>query len=105
MALRLERLLQVRKVIDLAVENDGLAARRVDHRLVGGGRKIQNRKAAMGKQASRAVGIGLRGGPLIMSVRTTMYEGAGHPRKRRAIRVVDPSQDSGDAAHDRSLRV
>ena len=89
---------KVAEIVDLAVEDDHVPGHRVHHRLGPGGREIENREAAMGEERAPAAGVGL-GHPRPGSIGAAVGHRAVHPRDRRAVFLVQPSDDPGDAAH------
>ena len=86
------------EVVDLAVEDQAGAGVGVDHRLVGGGREVEDRQPAMGEQAAPAAVVG-RGGPGPLAVGPAVAHRRGHPGQGLAVAIVDPADDPGDAAH------
>ncbi len=95
---------QVAEVVDLAVEDHHVSRHRVHHGLGAGGRKVENGKPAVGQQRAPAARI-RRGDPGPAGVRAAVDHGVVHPRQRGAVRLVQSSDDPGDAAHQQgSLR-
>jgi hypothetical protein len=99
---RLARLLQFAAqldvVVDLAVKDDRLPAGRVGHRLVGGRREVEDRQPAMRQQTAEAGVVAWRFEEML-AVGPAVRHAARHVAQRLAVAIVDPSDDSGDAAH------
>ena len=89
---------KVAEIVDLAVEDDDVPGHRVDHGLGAGGREIEDRETAMGEKRAPAAGVGL-GHPRPGSIGAAVGHRAVHPRDRRAVFLVQPSDDPSDAAH------
>src|SRR5215212_2662417 len=87
---------QVRKVIDLAVETDHVAAPSRHHRLSAGGGEIDDRQTAMAEEDPRRRVI-----PVAVSIRPAVTNGVGHRRESRQTIAhgVIRSPETGNAAH------
>ena len=96
LALGFECLAQLAVIVDFAVEDDHVAPRRRDHRLVAGGREIDDRQPPV-PERNPCLGIG----PHALVVRPPVGDGVGHaPRNglERGRRGLE-RQKASDAAH------
>src|SRR5207237_3412250 len=86
-------------VINLAVEDDHVTLACRKHRLMPGGRQIDNRQPAL-----RQRDAGLSIGPHAVIVRPAMPEQVGHPPRDEGILPcrASTSEKTGDSAHEGS---
>ncbi len=94
---RAELLAQLRMIVDFAVEDDHVAATGRAHRLVAGGRQVEDREPVEGERRP-AFGVG----PRIRLVGAAVAQAVVHARQDRAdvrgARPV-PAHEPGDSAH------
>jgi hypothetical protein len=79
--------------------NDGVARRRVDHRLVAEGGKVEDREAAKSEAAGISRPVAKRKLLAALVVGPAMHHGAHHRPHGRFDRVATASEHSGNAAH------
>ena len=112
-AARLERLAgllevapQILEVVDLAVEDDGpvAAAGAVGHRLVAGGRQVDDRETTVPQHAPGAVVV-RAALPDARAIRTPMRQRIGHPLQGRPVAAVDVPEDACYSTHMTSAGV
>ena len=98
LALGLQAAPEVDVIVDFAIEGDDVPGDGVEHRLHAGRRQIENREPAMRQQRAPAA-IVRRRGPDTGGVRPAMDHGVVHPFQRRAVGLVQSSDNTGNAAH------
>ena len=90
---------QVAEIVDLAVEDDHVPGHRVHHRLGAGGREVEDREPAMGKQRAPAASVRRRR-PTSRWQSGPRWIIAPFIRSSAArLRFVQPPDDPGDATH------
>ncbi len=93
-----EAIAQLLEVVDLAVEDDHLAADGVRHRLRASRRDVEDGQPTMGKHGAEAAGVRRRF-PSALAVGPAVHHRVAHPLESGAVGVADPPDDPGYPAH------
>jgi len=92
------RVAELGVVEDLAVEDDDVPGRRIDHRLRAGGGEVEDREPPVSEQRAEPPCV-RRGLPRASGVGPAVKHGVAHPLECAAVAIVDAAEDASDATH------